>query len=143
MRIAPLAWAVGLLVHASPAALAELPPWAYGEQQRQAPVVVGLVVISASGGTEEVALRCRLIQVIRQPPNGQLRAGQTLVLRYPVPPSRQPAMVGPSPLPVLRPGQKATAWLSPIPGQLATFRPAAGGKSFGPSMEEAVEPGAP
>ena len=51
-----------------------------------------------------------------------------------LPPPRPQGWAGPSPLPLLRPGQRLPAWLAPDP---PLFRPAAGGRSFGPSLEEA------
>lgn len=124
-------------------ARAELPPWVYGEQQRQASVVVEMAVGNRSILAEDLVLRCRLLKVIRQPATGQLRAGQAVVVRYPLPPGGSPGVVGPAPVPQLHPGDKVTAWLKPLSGAIGTFAPAAGGRSFGPSMEQMREPTAP
>ena len=124
-------------------ARAELPPWVYGEQQRQAPVVLRMAVEEDVQQAGDLHLQARVLQVIRQPKNGQIGTGQRIWLVYAVPGPRQVPMVGPAPLPVLRAGDTATAWLQPIRGTNATFVPAAGGRSFGPSMEDAQDPGAP
>jgi hypothetical protein len=142
VSLTPLLLASALAALVPGAVQAELPPWVYGEQQRQAPVVLRLTVKSATRAAGDLELRCRVLQVVRQPSSGQLRSGQTVLVSYPAPPSRPPAMVGPSRLPALSPGTTVTAWLNPILERLATFAPAAGGRSFGPWMEDAVEPGA-
>lgn len=136
-----LALAAALTLPIPLAAHAELPPWVYGEQQRQAPVVAQLTVAKVSREAGELKARCKVVRVIRQPATGQLKPGQFVEVRYPLPPSRSPAMVGPAPLPVLSSGQSVTAWLQPIRGSVGRFSPAAGGRSFGPSMEKAMEPG--
>lgn len=146
--LAPLLMAAGALATllnpgGTPGARAELAPWVYGEQQRQAPLVVRLQVIRAAPVDGSLEARCRVQQVLRQPPQGQLRVGQFLELRYPLPTPHQPGFVGPSPLPLLKPGERVTAWLAPIPGTYATYTPAAGGRSFGPSMEGSFEPRIP
>jgi hypothetical protein len=123
-------------------ASAELPPWVYGEQQRQAPVVLQMAVEKEAAHAGDLHVQARVLKVIRQPITGQIGTGQRIWLVHAVPEPRPVSMVGPAPLPVLRAGETVTAWLEPIPGTRATFAPAAGGRSFGPSMEEAVEPGA-
>lgn len=142
VSLPPLLLASALAALVPGAVQAELPPWVYGEQQRQAPVVLRLTVKSATRAAGDLELRCRVLQVVRQPSSGQLRSGQTVLVRYPAPPSRSPAMLGPSPLPALSPGTTVTAWLTPLSGRLGTFAPAAGGRSFGPAMEDAMEPAA-
>jgi hypothetical protein len=124
------------------AAQAELPPWAYGEQQRQAKVVMKLKVQGVVPVGGELKARCWVLKVLRQPPSGQLRTGQRVELRYTLPNWRQPGLVGPSPLRALNPGEEITAWLNPIAGERGHFAPAAGGRSFGPAMEQVWEPGA-
>ena len=119
---------------------AELPPWAYGDQQRQAPVVVQLVVLSAARQGEEALVRGRVLRVERQPAAGSLKRGQTIEVRYSLPPQRAPGFVGPSPLRLPGVGEQLSAWLTPLPGRGGSFAPAAGGRSFGPSMEEVHEP---
>jgi hypothetical protein len=119
---------------------AELPPWVYGERQRQAPVVVRLQVLQAEREGSEARVRGRVLRVWRQPTAPGLKAGHTIGLRYSLPPEQAPGFAGPSPLPLPRRGQEITAWLQPIPGIPATFAPAAGGRSFGPSMEGVKEP---
>lgn len=134
----------GALAAVMPApAQAELPPWAYGEQQRQAKVVTQLRIESVVPLGGELKARCWVLKVLRQPPSGQLRAGQRIALRYSLPSQRPPGLVGPSPLRALRPGEVVTAWLNPILGDLGHFAPAAGGRSFGPSMEQVREPSSP
>lgn len=130
--------AVGLLLPM--AARAELPPWVYGEQQRQAPVVVKIEVLHAAQVAGDWQVRGRVLEVIRQPSHGQLQPKQTIQLRYPLPDRRAPQMVGPSPVPQLRNGERVTAWVKPIAGGIGQFEPAAGGRSFGPPMEGVVEP---
>lgn len=123
-------------------ARAELPPWVYGEQQRQAPVVLRLKVEQGINHGSDLHVQGRVLQVIRQPKSSQLKAGQRIWLVYGLPEPRPVAMVGPAPLPRLRAGETVTAWLQPIPSTRSTFTPAAGGKSFGPTMEKALEPAA-
>jgi hypothetical protein len=118
---------------------AELPPWAYGEQQRLAPVVVNLRVLGAEREGREARVRGRVLRVWRQPASA-LKTGQTLTIRYSLPPERAPGWAGPSPLPLPRQGEELKAWLQPIGGQPATFAPAAGGRSFGPSLERFKTP---
>ena len=125
------------------AAQAELPPWAYGEQQRQAKVVMKLKVQGVVPVGGELKASCWVLKVLLQPPSGQLRAGQRMELSYPLPSWRQPGLVGPSPLRALSPGKEIKAWLNPIPGAIGHFAPAAGGRCFGPPMERVLEPGAP
>jgi hypothetical protein len=143
MRAFPLTLLGITAVLGATMARAELPPWVYGEQQRQAPVVLRMAVEKEVQHAGDLHLQARVLQVIRQPKTGQIGTGQRIWLVYAVPGPRQVPMVGPSPLPVLRAGDTTTAWLHPVPGSNATFVPAAGGRSFGPSMEEARDPGAP
>jgi hypothetical protein len=124
----------------APIARAELAPWVYGEQQRQAPVVVQLEVLSAAQVAGDWQVHGRVLKVIRQPNAGLLRPNERVQIRYPLPEVRPPGMVGPSPVPVLRPGETVTAWIRPIPRQKNWFSPAAGGRSFGPAMEDQLEP---
>jgi hypothetical protein len=119
---------------------AELPPWVYGDQQRQAPVVVRLVVLETAQRGDEASLRCQVLRVWRQPSTHGLKRGQTIQVRYSVPPQRPPGWVGPSALAVPRVGERLLAWLSPIANDPGSFAPAAGGRSFGPSMEGFREP---
>lgn len=135
-----LSWGLGVGLLLPLAARAELPPWVYGEQQRQAPVVVRLEVVEAGQDASEWQVRGRVLKVLRQPGHGQLQAMQWIRLRYPLPDRHSPQMVGPAPVPVLRPGQTVTAWLKPLAGVIGSFAPAAGGRSFGPPMEGVVEP---
>ncbi|MEB3301247.1 MAG: hypothetical protein VKN56_04680 [Cyanobacteriota bacterium] len=122
------------------AARAELPPWAYAEQQRQAPVVVELEVLRAAQVASQWQVLGRVVKVIRQPSTGRLHSNQRLIIRYPLPEGRSAGMVGPAPVPLLHRGEKVRAWIQPLPGELGNFAPAAGGRSFGPPMEEVVEP---
>jgi hypothetical protein len=136
----PLAIALSLFGFSSASVRAELPPWVYGEQQRQAPVVVKLVVLEAARQEGNARVRGQVARVWRQPANGQLRPGQTLWLRYSLPPERTLGWAGPSPLRLPRIGEALTAWLQPVSGSPGTFAPAAGGHSFGPSLEGFKEP---
>jgi hypothetical protein len=129
-------------------ARAELPPWVYGQEQRQAPLRAEIQVLQVQLDPErQVRARLRLLAIQRQPLPARLRPGQTIVVTYTLPPARPQGWAGPSPLPLLRPGQRLPAWLAPEPQTAAPaaaavsngalFRPAAGGRSFGPSLEEA------
>jgi len=129
-------------------ARAELPPWVYGQEQRQAPLRAEIQVLQVQLDPErQVRARLSLLAIQRQPLPALLRPGQTIVVAYTLPPARPQGWAGPSPLPLLRPGQRLPAWLAPEPQTAAPaaaaasngalFRPAAGGRSFGPSLEEA------
>ena len=130
----------------APTVRAELPPWVYGQEQRQAPYVLELLVRSvhrmeAGTETEQVRVQAQVLMVTRQPPAARLRAGDTITVRYAVPPSRPSGWVGPAPLPVLQAGERLPAWLAPDASLPGVLQPAAGGRSFGPSMEREREPG--
>jgi hypothetical protein len=141
-RSFPVALAFLAVGGAAPMARAELPPWVYGQQQRQAPVVLRLQVLQAERKANEALVRGQVVKVWRQPRTLSLQPGQTIELRYGLPPERGPGMVGPSPLPLPRVGESLTAWLQPAPGAGPgpMLAPAAGGRSFGPSMETFREP---
>jgi len=129
-----------------PAVRAELPPWVYGQEQRQAPYVLELLVRSvhtlpAGSDPEQLQVRAQVLEVKRQPPAARLRAGDAISLRYALPPSRPAGWAGPAPLPVLQPGEQLPAWLVPDAALPGVFKPAAGGRSFGPSLEREREPG--
>ena len=135
-----LAGALALGLPSPLAARAELPPWAYAEQQRQAPVVVELEVLRAAQVASQWQVLGRVVKVIRQPSTGRLLSNQRLIIRYPLPEGRSAGMVGPAPVPLLHRGEKVRAGIQPLPGELGNFAPAAGGRSFGPPMEEVMEP---
>ena len=135
-----LAGALALGLPSPLAARAELPPWAYAEQQRQAPVVVELEVLRAAQVASQWQVLGRVVKVIRQPSTGRLLSNQRLIIRYPLPEGRSAGMVGPAPVPLLHRGEKVRAWIQPLPGELGNFAPAAVGRSFGPPMEEVMEP---
>lgn len=117
---------------------AELPPWVYGQEQRQAPLKAEVQVLRVQlDPGREVRAQLRLLTIQRQPQPPRLRPGQTIRLAYKLAPARPPGWAGPSALPLLRPGQTLPAWLSPDPAEAALFRPAAGGRAFGPSLETA------
>ena len=122
-----------------PAARAELPPWVYGQEQREAPLRLELEVLSAQRWPAlqptQLVVQARVLAVVRQPRGGSLRPGDRLQLRYALPPQRRSGWVGPALLPLLTPGQQVPAWLSPDPAAPGLYRPAAGGRSFGPVME--------
>ena len=128
---------VGLasLVMTTPAAQAELPPYVYADMQRQAEVVVRLKVLQTRRSENELTVQARVLTVTRQPVSGTLRRGQDLGLRYSLPIWHRQGWVGPSPVPVLKPGEQVTAWLNRESPTSAWFRPAAGGHSFGPAVE--------
>jgi len=130
-----------------PPARAELAPWVYGEQQRQAPLVVELLILEVSPlpkAEAGIRVRGRVRSVRRQVPGGGVRSGQVLTLRLPPLPARSPMpMVGPSPLRPPTVGALVTAWLEPAADRSALWRPAAGGRSFGPSLEASLDPNQP
>jgi len=132
--------ALATVVLSATATRAELPPWVYGEQQRQAPVVVRLRVRQAERAGDEARVSGEVLRVWRQPPALSLQSGQTLRLRYSLPPRQGPSVLGPSSLPLPRVGEIVTAWLQALPGPGPMFAPAAGGRSFGPSLESVREP---
>ncbi len=144
---AGLALAAALL---SGSARAELPPWVYGEQQRQAPLVVQLAIdtVELDAGGFRVEARVLAIRRQRRSEAGAgpaVRVGSRLLLRLPPLPQARPGppLAGPSPLPPPAAGQRLTAWLEPSPGGGLPWRPAAGGRSFGPSLERFQDPNTP
>lgn len=145
LLLAPLSLG-GLTLASALPARAELAPWVYGEQQRRAPLVVDLRVLEVAplpAGAEGLRLRGRVLAVRRQARGGGVRTDQVLTLRLPpLPRATQPPMVGPAPLrpPVV--GSRVTAWLQPAPERAALWLPAAGGRSFGPSLETSLDPNA-
>jgi hypothetical protein len=138
--VVPLAFVLTTLGLSPASVRAELPPWVYGEQQRQAPLVVKLRVLEARREGNEAHVRGKVLGVWRQPAAARLKAGQTIGLRYSLPPKRAAGWAGPSSLPLPRQGEELKAWLQPISGSPGTFAPAAGGRSFGPSLESMHEP---
>ena len=138
-RVAPLLALLAsgaMAVLPLPPARAELPPWVYAEEQRSAPLVVELQVGSVKADASPVVVKARVLRVQRQPAAVQLRPGDSLEIRYPLPPQRPEGWVGPSPVPLLRSGQQVTAWLAADPEVPQVWAPAAGGRSFGPSLED-------
>lgn len=140
-----LALALATLALAPPLpARAELAPWVYGDQQRRAPLVVDLRVLEVAplpAGAEGLRLRGRVLAVRRQGPGGRVRPDQVLTLRLPAPPrAGQLPMVGPAPLRPPAVGSRVTAWLQPATERAALWLPAAGGRSFGPSLEASQDP---
>ena len=122
-----------------PPARAELPPWVYGQEQREAPLRLELEVLAVRRWpalqATQVLVQARVLAVVRQPRGGRLRPGDRLQLRYPQPPQHSSGWVGPAPLPLLTVGQRVPAWLAPDPAAPGAYWPAAGGRSFGPVME--------
>ena len=129
----------GTWLASPPSARAELPPWVYGQEQRQAPLRLELEVLTVQPWPalqpDQLLVQARVLAVLRQPRGGRLRPGDRLQLRYALPPRHPEGWVGPAPLPLLSPGQRVPAWLAPDPDAPGSVRPAAGGRSFGPSME--------
>lgn len=134
-RVAVTSVGLASLVMTTPSAKAELPPYVYADQQRQAEVVVRLKVLQTRRSQNELTVLARVLRVNRQPAPATLRQGQDLRLRYPLPIWHRQGWVGPSPVPVLKPGEQVTAWLNRESPTSAWFRPAAGGHSFGPAVE--------
>lgn len=126
----------------TPAARAELPPYVYAEEQRQAEAVLRLRVLSTLRRGDQLEVQARVLAIRRQRAPRSLNAGQRITLRYALPIWRRQGWVGPSPVPVLKTGEEVTAWLDRDPAAASSFRPAAGGLSFGPSLE-ATEPVSP
>jgi hypothetical protein len=125
---------------------AELPPWVYGQEQRQAPYVLELLVrsVHSTGSAAQqrrLDVRAQVLEVKRQPPGSRLRPGNLITLVYELPPPRPAGWVGPSVLLAVEPGEQLPAWLAPDPSRRGVYAPAAGGRSFGPSFEGVVEPG--
>ena len=120
-------------------ARAELPPWVYGQEQREAPVRLELEVLTVQRWPalqpDQLLVQARVLSVLRQPRGSRLRPGDRLQLRYSLPPQHPSGWVGPAPLPLLAAGQRVPAWLTPDPAVPGAYRPAAGGRSFGPVME--------
>jgi hypothetical protein len=135
-----MATALFAVALSAPATRAELPPWVYGEQQRRAPVVVRLRVRQAERVGDEARVSGEVLRVWRQPRALTLLPGQTIRLHYNLSPRQGPGVVGPSSLPLPQVGETVTAWLEALPGLGPTFAPAAGGRSFGPSLESFREP---
>ena len=134
-RVAVTSVCFAAVLMAPPAAQAELPPYVYADQQRQAEVVVRLKVLQTRSSQNELTVLARVLRVNRQPASATLRQGQDLRLRYPLPIWHRQGWVGPSPVPVLKSGEQVTAWLNRESPTSAWFRPAAGGHSFGPALE--------
>jgi hypothetical protein len=144
LPLLPALGAIALVL--SPAARAELPPWVYGQEQRDAPYALELLVRSVhatSAGAEpaQLQVRAQVLEVKRQPAAARLRVGDGITLRYALPPRRPAGWVGPAPLPLLQAGERLPAWLAPDPSLPGVLQPAAGGRSFGPSLESEREPG--
>ncbi|MFM8525625.1 MAG: hypothetical protein ACKOCM_08405 [Cyanobacteriota bacterium] len=136
VRITTVASGLTAALLATAPVQAELPPFVYADQQRRAEVVVVLRVVSTLRSRKELTVQARVLDVKRQAAPRSLRQGQIIGLRYDLPIWHRQGWVGPSPLPVLRQGQKVTAWLDRDGSSSSWFRPAAGGLSFGPSLEE-------
>lgn len=139
-RLSASAGLVALLLTALQPARAELPPWVYAEEQRQAPLRLELQVLRAIASGDQLQVRARVLAIDRQRSPLRLRPGNTIELRFPVAPPRPRGWVGPSPIPRLAAGERVSAWLTPLPGQAGLFAPAAGGRSFGPSLEDVQDP---
>lgn len=135
LRLSAVPFALIASCSCSLVARAELPPYVYGDQQRAAQAVVVLRVLQTLRQGSELRVDARVLAIRRQSLTPPLRAGQSVNLRYALPVWHRQGWVGPSPVPVLKQGQQVTAWLNRDPDQGAWFRPAAGGFSFGPSME--------
>ena len=124
---------------------AELPPVVYAQEQRQAPYALELLVRSVHrtgsvAAGQQLQVVAQVLEVKRQPAGARLKPGDQIRLSYGLPPARPQGWAGPSPVPPLEPGERVPAWLSLDPAQPGHFQPAAGGRSFGPSLEAVVEP---
>jgi hypothetical protein len=111
---------------------AELPPWAYKEQQEKAPeaLVIKVQSVSKRETTEE---KWKLIEFTVtaevqkvEHSASTLAPGATIEIRYSQRHYSQP-IAGPSEVPALKEGQLYPAYLS---GDGKTYSPAAGGYSF-------------
>jgi len=139
------AWLVLGCLACSSVVRAELPPAVYAQEQRQAPYALELLVRSVHRtGTvaagQQLQVVAQVLEVKRQPAGARLKLGDQILLDYALPPARAQGWVGPSPVPALEPGERVPAWLSPDRARPGRFQPAAGGRSFGPSLEAMVEP---
>jgi hypothetical protein len=139
------AWLVLGSLACSSVVRAELPPAVYAQEQRQAPYALELLVRSVHRtGTvtagQQLQVVAQVLEVKRQPAGARLKLGDQILLDYALPPARPQGWVGPSPVPALEPGERVPAWLSPDRARPGRFQPAAGGRSFGPSLEAMVEP---
>lgn len=139
------AWLVLGSLACSSVVRAELPPAVYAQEQRQAPYALELLVRSVHRtGTvaagQQLQVVAQVLEVKRQPAGARLKLGDQILLDYALPPARAQGWVGPSPVPALEPGERVPAWLSPDRARPGRFQPAAGGRSFGPSLEAMVEP---
>jgi len=137
-----------LLVGLTAPAWAELPPWVYGDEQRRAPLLAEIRIEQNRSHGLQQTLKARLLSIRRQSLQPPLRSGSLIEIVYERPPQRPLGWAGPSPIPVLPPGSRSWAWLAPMPSPVATpglrrFAPAAGGKSFGPSLETLQDPAPP
>lgn len=160
-----IAAALTLLICFAAPARSELPPWVYGDDQRQAPVLVEIQLERSQARGPLQLLRARLLRIRRQPEDLLLRPGDLIEIAFSRPPQRPLGWAGPSPIPVLPIGRRVLAWLTPLPADatitatptptptatatatatadLRRFAPAAGGRSFGPSLEDVLEPISP
>ncbi|QCH13609.1 hypothetical protein CB0101_00500 [Synechococcus sp. CB0101] len=128
-----------------PEGRAELPPAVYAQEHRQAPYALELLVRSVHrtgsvAAGQQLQVVAQVLEVKRQPAGARLKPGDQIRLSYGLPPARPQGWAGPSPVPPLEPGERVPAWLSPDPAGPGRFQPAAGGRSFGPSLEAVVEP---
>ena len=132
-RAIPVGAVLTLLIWATAAAHSELLPWADGDDQRRAPVVMALQVDQSQARSLFQILRARLRSIRRQPLGLLLQPGSVIEIVYAIPPQRSGGWAGPSPIPVLPAGRQTLAWLRPLPANITTglrrFEPAAGGKS--------------
>jgi hypothetical protein len=134
-----------LLVGVASPAWAELPPWVYSDEQRRAPLVAEIRIEQNQSQGLLQTLRARVLSIRRQSLQPPLRSGSMIEIAYERPAQRQLGWAGPSPIPELPPGSRSWAWLTPLAStatraSLRRFTPAAGGKSFGPSLETLQDP---
>lgn len=140
LRLLVLAGLVGAAL--APRLYAELPPAAYEDMRKKAPVVANILVTrvtsalppEAARATPEkaaqmgvsITVQARVLKVQR----GQ-KLGATLAIDYEHP-YRPPGFVGPGLIPRLEPGQIYTAYLNRDAATPGLFLPAAGARSFEP-----------
>jgi len=114
---------------------AELPPAVYKELQDRAPeyLVIRVLSVESRQSDEQESVRFDVtaearIQEVTRSASG-LKAGAVIRISYVTKRHKQPAWVGPSPVPMLVEGWVGPAFLAKSK-ERSTYAPAAGGQSF-------------